>query len=412
MTARGLAALFALALCGLGCESAGTGRVVSLAGQDVPQVMITLHPAPPALVEQRTLELVQAYRLRLVYTWALSSLGEQCIVFEVPLGRSAEELARRLASDPLVGSAQPLLTFKVLGDAPQPANGPYARLQHSAQALHLEQAHRWATGKGVRIAIVDTGVELDHPDLRGRVVRAHNFVDRGEQSFTSDVHGTAVAGVVAATGNNELGIVGVAPGAELFALKACWQQPPAAREAVCNSYTLAKAIDFAIAQGAQVLNFSLGGPPDPLLARLIAAAIGRGIVVVAADGGEGASTFPASLKGVIGIAGSDDLRGGLRAPTGRPPASTLAAPAVDILTTVPRGSYDFFSGSSLAAAQVSGIAALLLERGPKLTPAQIDELFQRTSRPIPPAPGAPPPRARQVDACAALASVIGAGSCS
>lgn len=354
-----------------------------------PQLMVMLAPAPPAILGANTAALAQTYRLRTVYSWTLASLGEQCVVFEVTGGRQAEDVARRLASDPRVGSVQTIETFEVLAE-PSPWNDPYAHLQHSAETLRLQQAHRWATGKGVRIAVIDTGVDLDHPDLRGRVVKAQNFVDQGESSFTTDFHGTAVAGVIAAAANNEVGIVGVAPQAQIYALKACWQQPPGARQAVCNSYTLAKAADFAITQGAQVLNFSLAGPPDVLLTRLIKVALERGIVVVAAAPSRpDAKSFPASLQGVIGISGS--------APPG-PSARYLGAPAEDILTTVPRGSYDFFSGSSLAAAQVSGVAALLLERNPKLTPPELAALFHKTAR-----------QAR-IDACAALAGA-GAGSC-
>ncbi|HET9226472.1 MAG TPA: S8 family serine peptidase, partial [Thermoanaerobaculia bacterium] len=335
-----------------------------------------------------TAALAQTYRLRTIYSWTMASLGEQCVVFEVTGGRTAEDVVQRLASDPRVGSVQAIETFEVLAEE-KTWNDPYAHLQHSAEALRLGQAHRWATGKGIKIAVIDTGVDLDHPDLRGRVVKAQSFVDRGERSFTTDFHGTAVAGVIAAAANNEVGIVGVAPQAELYALKACWQQPPGGREAVCNSYTLAKAVDFAITQGAQVLNFSLAGPPDVLLTRLIQAALERGIVVVAAVPSKpDARSFPASLQGVIGISGSD------------PPGKFLIAPAVDILTTVPRGSYDFFSGSSLAAAQVSGVAALLLERNPKLTPAELAALFHKTAR------------LSHIDACAALVGASGTGSCS
>ena len=352
-----------------------------------PQVMVMLAPAPPAILGNNTAALAQTYRLRTVYSWNLASLGEQCVVFEVTGDRQAEDVARRLASDPRVGSVQTIETFEVLAE-PSPWNDPYAHLQHSAETLHLEQAHRWATGKGVRVAVIDTGVDLDHPDLRGRVFKAQNFVDQGERSFTTDFHGTAVAGVIAAAANNEVGIVGVAPQAQIYALKACWQQPAGAREAVCNSYTLAKAVDFAINQGAQILNFSLAGPPDVLLTRLIKVALERGIVVVAAAPSKpDARAFPASLQGVIGISGSD------------PPGRFLGAPAVDILTTVPHGSYDFFSGSSLAAAQVSGVAALLLERNPKLTPAELAALFHKTAR------------LSQIDACAALVGASGTGSC-
>lgn len=378
--------LLLLLLAGCATASAPAPEGVAPGTTGGPQVMVMLAPAPPAILGSNTAALAQTYRLRTVYSWNLASLGEQCVVFEITGGREAGDVARRLASDPRVSSVQTIETFEVLAE--RPWNDPYVHLQHSAEALHLEQAHRWATGKGVRVAVVDTGVDLDHPDLRGRVVKAQNFVDQGERSFTSDFHGTAVAGVIAAAANNEVGIVGVAPQAQIFALKACWQQPAGAREAVCNSYTLAKAVDFAITQGAQVLNFSLAGPPDVLLTRLIKAALERGIVVVAAAPSKpDARSFPASLQGVIGISGSG------------PPGRYLAAPAEDILTTVPRGSYDFFSGSSLAAAQASGVAALLLERNPKLTPSELAALFHKTAR------------LSQIDACAALASASGTGSC-
>jgi subtilisin family serine protease len=401
-----LAAAFIAALLALSCASAPSapsGAAATPASQDQQatqqQVMVTYPVAPPAIWAQTTAELVQIYRLRVVYSWTMASLGEQCVVFEVPHGKSAQDFVRRISSYPRVGTVQPVETFQTQG-----WNDPYAHLQHSSQALHVEQAHHMSTGKGVRIAVVDTGVDVDHPDLRGQIVKVRNFVNRGEQTFTTDIHGTAVAGLIAASANNDIGIVGIAPGAEIFALKACWQQPPGAREAICNSYTLALAVDFAITQGAQVLNLSLAGPQDPLLGRLIGHALAKGIVVVAADGGSPARDFPASYQGVIGILGSDDLKPGLAA-TAAHPLSTLAAPAVDILTTVPHGSYDFFSGSSLAAAQVSGIAALMLEKNPRLTPAQLANVIRKTAHPLAAGPVV------QVDACAAVASVAGGGAC-
>jgi subtilisin family serine protease len=356
--------------------------------------MVTLKPAPQAIWSGTTVELEQNYGLRRLLAWTMVSLGEQCIVFEIPRDRPPEEILRRLRADPRVGTAQPIATFDTLaGEAPY--NDPYANLQSSIQSLTLAKAHRWATGKGVRVAVIDTGVDVDHPDLRGRIARVGNFVERGEQSFTTDIHGTAVAGVIAAATNNQVGIVGVAPQAEIYALKACWPKGPGTREALCDSYTLARAVDFAIAQGAHILNFSLGGPHDPLLARLIGAALQRGIVVVAADAGDGRRSFPAGLQGVIGVLGVDPA-------AAQSQAAGLGALSVDILTTVPHGSYDFFSGSSLAAAQVSGVAALLLEREPRLAPAKLAELLRRTARRNSPL---------QIDACAALAEALGQGGC-
>jgi subtilisin family serine protease len=355
--------------------------------------MVTYKPAPPSLWSEHTAGIAQQYRINFVAAWTMESLGEQCVVFEVPRGRSAREVVRRLSSDPRVSLAQPVETFRTQG------SDPYAHLQHGSTTLRLDQAHRFATGKGVKVAVVDTGVDIDHPDLRDRMKFAKTFVDRGEKTFTNDIHGTAVAGLIAATADNGTGIAGAAPQAEIYALKACWEQPPGARQAVCNSYTLALAVDFAIARipGIQVLNFSLAGPTDPILGKLIDRALTKGIVVVAADGGTPNQDFPASHKGVIGVMGSDDLNGPPSVPAGHSRAA-LAAPGVDILTTMPHGTYDLFSGSSAAAAEVSGIAALLLEKNPKLTPAQIEAILQKSGRPIDADP------VSEVDACAALAS--------
>lgn len=378
------------------------------AGTDSPafserQVMVMLAPVPPPLLAQRTQELAAAYRLRTVYSWPLASLGEPCVVFEVAGNRAPAEVARRMGSDPRVRSAQAIQLFETYSSQEGTLErDPYAHLQHAAQALRLAEAHRRATGKGVRVAVIDTGVDLDHPDLRGRIAKAGNFVDRGEQTFTSDVHGTAVAGVLAASAGNDVGIVGVAPEAEILALKACWPRAPGTRQAVCNSYTLAKALDAAIAERAQVLNLSLGGPDDPLLARLVRAALDRGIAVVAAEASDGPG-FPASVEGVIAVTASG-LDGSLpAAPRSR---RVLAAPGVDILSTVPRGAYDFFTGSSLAAAQVTGVAALLLERNPRLPPARVRELIEKSARPLP--GGAD---IGLVDACAAVALAAGEEGC-
>ncbi|HEY4564411.1 MAG TPA: S8 family serine peptidase [Thermoanaerobaculia bacterium] len=400
------AALGALLLA-LGCASAPSGALrKDGADLDAPpptdqQVMVTYRPAPLALWNEHTAEIAQQYRLNFIAAWTMESLGEQCVVFEVPRGRSAREVVRRLSSDPRVSLAQPVETFHTQGQV----GDPYARLQHGSATLRLEQAHRFATGKGVKVAVVDTGADFDHPDLRDRMKFAHSFVDRGEKTFSNDIHGTAVIGLIAATADNGIGIAGAAPQAEIYALKACWEQPPGARQAVCNSYTLALAVDYVLSPKfpeppPNVINFSLAGPTDPLLGKLIDRALAKGIVVVAADGGTPNQDFPANHKGVIGVMGSDDLNGPPTVPAGHSRA-TLAAPGVDIMTTMPHGAYDLFSGSSAAAAEVSGIAALLLEKNPKLTPAQVAEILQKSGRAIDADP------VSEVDACAALASVGG-----
>jgi len=349
------------------------------------QVLVVLPPAPPPVWERYIIELAAEHRLYYYRAWQMESLGEVCIVYGLQPGESLRRTVARLAADPRVESAQEIQTFEVLADrapsppAPSPAvvhgGDPYAHLQQGAAAMRFDLAHRWATGRGVTVAVIDTGIDVGHPDLDGRVVRADNFVDRGTHSFTSDVHGTAVAGVLAAVEGNGIGIAGVAPEARIHSLKACWPLPEDGDRAVCDSYTLAQAVDRAVTAGARILNLSLSGPGDALLARLLGAAIARGVAVVAAaDESRADLGFPASLAGVIAVR---------VAPRGEPTEAVaeraaaaggdgaLYAPGVDVLSTVPGGGYDFFSGSSMAAAHVSGLAALLLERQPRLTPAEL-----------------------------------------
>ncbi len=347
------------------------------------------------------LKLAREYGLRHVDGWPIELLDVHCVVYEVPDGRSTGELLDRLSSDPRVASAQRMQLFEVLGR--ESYNDPHFPLQHGLHAMQVAEAHRWGLGDGVRVAIVDTGVDIDHPELEGRLAAAENFVDDDSLRFTQDVHGTAVAGVIASLADNGIGIVGVAPSVRILALKACWEGADGSASAICSTFTLAKAISFAVGKRADVLNLSLTGPRDPLLAELLARAIDRGVVVVTAmaEGGSGGPGFPASLDRVIAVRSARGriARGALD------PATTIAAPGEDVLTIRPQGAYDFMSGSSLAAAHVSGVAALLLEQRPKLTHDAILRLLDSTSDRAETAPGG-------VNACAALAELLGGTSCS
>ena len=399
-----------LAGCAARDGADATSREVPLQLQDR-QIIVTLASAPSELQDAMRGTLARSHGLREVGAFPLVSVGVQCVVFQVPDGRSIDDVIVRLRRDSLVESAQ---ANQVFGGLALAHTDPYASLQYGAHAIRADLAHRWATGRGVRLAVVDTGIDTSHPDLRGRILKTATFVEGGERTFTTDSHGTAVVGVIAAGADNGIGIFGIAPDAQIIAAKACWHRSRDTLEAVCTSWSLAKALDFAITDGVRIINLSLGGPPDPLLARLIRKAQGRGMVVVAAvmDHGASAPGFPASLESVIAVVGSDS-RGLVRVPSSVLQSGLLAAPGVDVLTTAPGGTYNFLSGSSLAAAHVSGIAALLLERSPRLTAAEALQLLLGTARPLPEAGDAGPRAVRGVvDACAAVARLVTAASCS
>ena len=347
----------------------------------------------------RVLEAVAAdFDLKPVEGWPMRSLGVHCAVFEVAPGASIEAVIAGLEADHRVESAQRMQEFEVQESFERgPWDDPYLSLQRSLEDSRITRAHRWSTGRGVRIAVIDTGVDVKHPDLRGQTIEARNFISAG--AGAPDRHGTAVAGVIASVAGNQRGIVGVAPGARLLALQACAQRSADGR-GTCTSFSLARAIDHAITVDSDVLNLSLGGPQDALLERLLGKAIEQNIVVVAARGDTGnGALFPANLHGVIAV-------GGPATPAG---IGRLTAPGVEVLTLVPPDGYDFLSGSSIAAAHVSGIVALLLERDPSLRASDIESLLVRTSRPIG-RNGAD--HRKVVSACDALAELSSAIRCS
>lgn len=385
----------------LGCASTGN-RADRPQGweeeQRENQIMVLLKPAPEPIWTETYASLARTYEMSGVVAWTMHSIDSPCVIFETPPRGDASDLVQRIGRDHRVELAQRVQTFEVLG-APDGYNDPYHHLQHGARSIRADAAHRWVTGKGVRVAVIDTGVEIGHPELDGRIALARNFVNRGAATFTRDVHGTSVAGVIAAVANNALGIVGVAPDAEILALKACWPTDVASSASRCNSYTLALALDFAIGEEIEVLNLSIGGPEDPILARLLEEAIARDVVVVASrsETRSASEIFPSSVEGVISVGSmaSGPARGGGEA--------GLVAPGVDILTTVPQGGYDFLSGSSFAAAHASGVVALLIESEPTLGPREVLGILQDSASPV----ASEEDSALLIDACGAVARVLG-----
>jgi subtilisin family serine protease len=231
-----------------------------------------------------------------------------------------------------------------------PAGASYNDRLYPAQLAtsrwRLADLHRVATGRGVTIAIVDSRIDTAHPDLAGRIA-ASDFVAGRPQP---ERHGTGVAGIIAARPNNAMGIAGIAPAARVLGLRACWERPLGG-VTVCDSLSLAKALTFALENHADVINLSLSGPDDRLIAALIRQGLSRGVTVVAAvDEARAGTSFPASVNGVIPV-GDERLQGS------RP--GVYIAPGRDVPTTEPEGKWGLVSGSSYAAAHVSGLAALL-----------------------------------------------------
>ncbi len=409
---RLLAALFSIGLlcCAPPCSAQAAENQAAATSR---QLLVMLRMPPPhyrpdgsygggygedgtrAVRRREAAALAAAHGLRLVDDWPMPAIGIDCFVMEYPGSAPLERMLDALAHDPRVAWAQAVHEYRGLdGD-------PLYPVQPAARAWRLGELHRASTGRKVTVAVIDSGVDASHPDLAGQIALRKNFVD-GVADAAED-HGTAVAGIVAARAGNGQGIAGVAPQARLLALRACWQAAP--RDTRCNSFTLGKALHFALLSDARVINLSLGGPPDRLLQTLVDTALARGMAVVCAvdperaDGG-----FPAAYPGVIAVTTADDRR--------VLPAGTLQAPGADIPATLPGARWGLVSGSSYAAAHVAGLAALLIELRPGSRPPW-RTAFVTAARASLAAHGAVPQpgQAGSIDACATIARAAGACVC-
>jgi hypothetical protein len=350
---------------------------------------------PTASARQTMRALENDYGLREVSAWPIEPLHMHCAVLEIPEGADRPSLLAAMSHDQRIKLAQPLQSFETRTEN---YNDPYVGLQRSFQQMDVAGAHPWSRGDGVKVAIIDTGADIQHPDLRGNIATAVNFVDSDDQQFQRDRHGTEMAGVIAAVANNREGIVGIAPGARLLLFKACWQARVDADAAMCNSFTLARALVAAFDAHAQIINMSFAGPSDPLLNDLIREGLHRGVLFVGAAPAEvaGAKEDLLQQPGIIEVASTDTHPGA---------GLVVYAPGREILTLLPGGHYDFASGVSIATAQVSGVVALLLAKNAALTAADAIRLLRDTSVHSDGGNGT------LVDACAAVVSLVGQGSC-
>ncbi len=342
-------------------------------------------------------DVARQYSLTFVSEWPIEQLKLHCVLFRIPPGTTREAVLQKLAAEKRVLIAQPLNEFESAALTPDSYDDPYAKLQSNVNALDVAEAHLLSRGAGIRVAIIDTGVDTRHPDLAGSTLTTRNYVDDDEAEFRNDRHGTQVAGLIAAAANNGIGIVGVAPDVKLLAYKACWQPSPSA-SGRCNSFTLAQALSDAMVAKAQVVNLSLVGPSDPLLEALVGKAVEAGVIVVGAASADPRFGFPAKLPHVVAVGDSEGAYGD---------TSLIRAPARDIVTLVPNGHYDFASGSSLATAQVSGVVALLLAKDQKLGIDQLRTLLAQSTERHDTTRGP----FLSVNACAALAQVVRGASC-
>ena len=313
-------------------------------------------------------ELARRHGLERIASQSFPLLGATIGLFRIVDGRPVDTVRRELAAD--VRSVQ--LNFRhFLQDAKKPAiEGDAA--QYAVGQLRLPQAHALVRGMNVTIAVIDSGVDVKHPELANSVADSFDALGSSEGPH---VHGTGIAGAIVAHAR----LMGSAPEARLLAIRAFGAGSKGAQS---TSYVILRGLDYAAEHGAQIINMSFAGPKDPLIERGIAATASRGILMVAAVGNAGAKSpplYPAANPNVIAVSGTD-AQEKLFAASNRGSHVAIAAPGADIFLPAPDEKYQITSGTSFSAAYVSGVAALMLERNPALKPNDVRAILTRTAR--------------------------------
>jgi subtilisin family serine protease len=322
---------------------------------------------------QQIESLQRRHRLTPLESQAFQLSGTTLYRWQILGGRSVATVVRELEADRLVAWAQPNYLFMLQQNEPK---GEGDAAQYGLAKMRLPQAHAIAKGDNVLVAVIDSGIDGNHPELAGSIAGAFDALSTPAAAHQ---HGTAIASLIAAHGR----LMGSAPGAKILAARAF---DPKDAGAEGTTFSILKSLDWAAAQGARVINMSFAGPADPAIHRSLEAARKKGIVLVAAAGNAGAKSaplFPAADPNVIAVSATDaDDR--LFEQSNRGRHITVAAPGAQILVAIPDNRYEMSSGTSYAAAEVSGIVALMLQRKPDLTPDKVKAILRATARDIGP----------------------------
>ncbi|MBX9932812.1 MAG: S8 family serine peptidase [Methylobacterium sp.] len=354
----------------------GAAQMAAVASDEVPgEVLFTLRTDADGASLRAIL---RRERLELISTDSFTLVPMPLHRARIRDRRSVSDVVAALSRDGRVASAQANHIFSLAaGPAPAPA---LSGAQYAVAKLKLAEAHVSSTGRNVVVAVIDSGVDEAHPALQGAVSDRFDAVGDASKAHS---HGTAVASIVGARSQ----LLGAAPEARLLPVRAFSAETRAGAQG--TTVHILRGLDWAGKQNARVVNMSFAGPSDAKLSEFLAAGTGRGAIYVAAAGNAGPNSpplFPAADPNVIAVTATD-AQDRVFSAANRGPYICVAAPGVDILVAAPNGSYGLSSGTSMAAAQVSGIVALMLQEKPGLSPKEVREALTGSARDL----GAPGP---------------------
>ncbi len=257
------------------------------------------------------------------------------------------------------------------------ANDPYRSVQDYLDQIKVEGA--WDvvhSNTDITIAIIDTGVDLDHEDLKDKIVPGINLINPGQKPQDDNGHGTNVAGIIAASGNNDIGTTGIVWNTNIMPIKAI------EADGYGDVDKLGEGIRYAVDHGAKIVVLSLGLYNDsPYMREIVGYAEKQGVLLVAATGNDGAEVkFPAAYPTVLAVGGATSSN---KVAAGSNFGSEVDVVAPwDVIVTSLDGDYNYNEGTSMAAPQVAGVAALILAKYPNFEPYQIRNLIRQTAQDI------------------------------
>jgi subtilisin family serine protease len=328
----------------------------------------------PANVSPQTVDTV-ARRLGLstVASQSFNLSGGTLFHFRINDGRPVADVVRALESEN-IGVAQPNYVFRLQQDATLAARSSGGDpSQYVVDKLRLVDVHRIAIGSNVLVAVIDSQIDGKHPELAGAVVDEFDAIGNHDKPH---VHGTGMAGAIAAHRR----LIGIAPGVRLLAIHAFSSNGTDSAEA--TSAHILMGIDWAIRKGAKIINMSFAGPDDPMLQLALQKAHDKGVILIAAAGNMGPKSpplYPAADPNVIAVTATD-AKDQLLAQANQGAYVAVAAPGVDILEPAPNRGYQVTTGTSVAAAHVSGIVALLLDHDPTLDATAIRDILTSSAK--------------------------------
>jgi subtilisin family serine protease len=346
--------------------------------------------------DQTARSLVQRFRLAQIESFDVPGAGTRLYRWQIlGRGRTAPAVARAIEADRSTVSVSLNYIMRLHGEPAAESAPPLE--QYALAKMQLPQAHVLAQGGDVLIAIVDGGVDVSHPELRGVIADTFDAVRGGGKAHP---HGTAVAGAIAAHAR----LKGSAPAARILAAQAFDRGQDRTE---VGGFTVAKDIYWATDRGARVINMSFAGLRDPSIEQSLRYARHNGVILVAAAGNKGplsAPLFPAANPDVIAVTATDQNDRVFPA-ANRGKHIAVAAPGVELFLPGLNGTYQEISGTSFAAAEVSGTIALLIERKPDLAHDDARRILMSTARDLGPPGFDPHFGAGLVDAYRAVLSI-------